>query len=271
MSRSGNMQMRPMSPVNVMVQLRYVCAARRRGRPAKPCKRQYNKGFKPRAQTRKCTACRFAISRPRSPACRSSPACTSITTRRGRPCTSARRGCCATACAATSARYGMSPRIDALLDEAHRLEVIVTDSVVEALALENNLIKQRSPKYNILLRDDKTYPYLQLTHRRGVPARAGRAPRRARRPLLRRPVHAGVARAQDDVAEPQAVRHPLVQRGDHRRARPPVPRVRHQALPRAVRPRALLARASIASRSSTRSCSSKGRNDELRRRRCASG
>src|SRR4026209_1974736 len=59
--------------------------------------------------------------------------------------------------------YGMSPRIDALLDEAERLEVIVTDSVVEALALENHLIKQRSPKYNILLRDDKNYPYLHLT------------------------------------------------------------------------------------------------------------
>ena len=58
---------------------------------------------------------------------------------------------------------GMSPRIDALLDEASRLEVIVTDSVVEALALENHLIKQRAPKYNILLRDDKNYPYLQLT------------------------------------------------------------------------------------------------------------
>jgi excinuclease ABC subunit C len=59
--------------------------------------------------------------------------------------------------------YGMSPRTDALLDEAVRLEFIVTDSVVEALALENNLIKTRNPRYNILLRDDKNYPYLQLT------------------------------------------------------------------------------------------------------------
>src|SRR5688572_10091827 len=59
--------------------------------------------------------------------------------------------------------HGMSPRIDALLDEAQHLEVIVTDSVMEALALENHLIKQRTPKYNILLRDDKNYPYLQLT------------------------------------------------------------------------------------------------------------
>jgi len=59
--------------------------------------------------------------------------------------------------------YGGDPKTDALLNEIAKLEVIVTDSVVEALALENNLIKQRTPKYNILLRDDKTYPYLQLT------------------------------------------------------------------------------------------------------------
>src|SRR6476646_5853236 len=61
------------------------------------------------------------------------------------------------------AAYGGDPKTDALLSEVARLEVILTDSVVEALALENHLIKQRTPKFNILLRDDKNYPYLQLT------------------------------------------------------------------------------------------------------------
>src|SRR5216683_329352 len=65
--------------------------------------------------------------------------------------------------------YGTDPKTDALLEEIARLEVIVTDSVVEALALENNLIKQRSPRYNILLRDDKSYPFLQLTTNEAFP------------------------------------------------------------------------------------------------------
>ncbi|MSO62254.1 MAG: excinuclease ABC subunit UvrC [Acidobacteria bacterium] len=65
--------------------------------------------------------------------------------------------------------YGSNAKTDALLDEITRIEVIVTDSVVEALALENNLIKQRYPKFNILLRDDKNYPYLQLTTSEAFP------------------------------------------------------------------------------------------------------
>jgi excinuclease ABC subunit C len=64
---------------------------------------------------------------------------------------------------------GVHPKTDALLDEADHLEVIVTDSVVEALALENHLVKERAPKYNIRLRDDKNYPYLQLTTTEAFP------------------------------------------------------------------------------------------------------
>ena len=64
---------------------------------------------------------------------------------------------------------GVSPKTDALLEEADSVDVIVTDSVVEALALENHLIKQRTPKYNVLLRDDKNYPYLQLTTAEAFP------------------------------------------------------------------------------------------------------
>ena len=65
--------------------------------------------------------------------------------------------------------WGASPRLDALLTDAEALEYVVTDSAVDALVLENNLIKQRLPRYNIRLRDDKNYPFLKLTTSEAFP------------------------------------------------------------------------------------------------------
>ena len=56
-----------------------------------------------------------------------------------------------------------SLKIARMVSQIERFEYIVTDSELEALVLENNLIKEHRPKYNTMLKDDKTYPYIKVT------------------------------------------------------------------------------------------------------------
>lgn len=56
-----------------------------------------------------------------------------------------------------------SPKIEKMVSKVSRFEYIITDSEMEALVLENNLIKEHRPRYNTMLKDDKTYPYIKVT------------------------------------------------------------------------------------------------------------
>src|SRR5688500_18248065 len=57
----------------------------------------------------------------------------------------------------------IDPRKGSMITEIADFELVLTDTEMEALALENNLIKRHQPRYNVLLRDDKNHPYLKLT------------------------------------------------------------------------------------------------------------
>lgn len=57
-----------------------------------------------------------------------------------------------------------SPKTEILVSKIEDLQIIVTDSEIEALVLENNLIKELKPRYNILLKDDKSFPYIRVTN-----------------------------------------------------------------------------------------------------------
>ncbi len=64
---------------------------------------------------------------------------------------------------------GKTEKIKKMISLIRRFEYIVVDSEMEALVLENNLIKENSPKYNTLLKDDKTYPYIKVTTEEDFP------------------------------------------------------------------------------------------------------
>ena len=81
--------------------------------------------------------------------------------------------------------HGHSPRISLMVRQVCDIEVIVTDSEAEALALESNLIKQNQPHFNVLLKDDKKYPYLCITWSEAYPRLFITRRRRLRSPLDR--------------------------------------------------------------------------------------
>jgi len=58
---------------------------------------------------------------------------------------------------------GHTPRIALMVSMVSSVDFTVTDTEVEALILENNLIKRERPPFNVMMKDDKTYPYLKLT------------------------------------------------------------------------------------------------------------
>ena len=60
--------------------------------------------------------------------------------------------------------HALEPRIASMVEKAADVEIITTDSEVEALILEANLIKSRKPRYNVSLKDDKSYPYIVITN-----------------------------------------------------------------------------------------------------------
>ncbi len=66
-------------------------------------------------------------------------------------------------------RSGLAPKVQALIKHINGIEVTVTHTENEALILENNLIKSLLPRYNILLRDDKSYPYIYLSSHQKFP------------------------------------------------------------------------------------------------------
>ena len=78
-----------------------------------------------------------------------------------------------------------SPRIELMVRQVCEIEFIVTDSEAEALALEANLIKQNQPHFNVLLKDDKKYPYLCITWSEAYPRIFITRRRRFRSPLDR--------------------------------------------------------------------------------------
>ena len=144
-----------------------------------------------------------------------------------------------------------------LVREIADIDYIVVDNEREALALENSLIKQHKPKFNMLLRDDKTYPYIRYTAFEKYP----------RVYVTRRLVKDGShllwavfsaqPRLPDRPLHPQDVSRSVVHGGSDARAPASLPAVLHPPVPRAVRAGTDHGRTSTPRPRATRECFSK--------------
>ena len=132
---------------------------------------------------------------------------------------------------------GADAKTGTLVREAVDVDYIVVANNKEALALENHLIKQKKPRFNILLRDDKTYPYVKLTLGRALSAGVRHAPpeegwQRLLRSVL--PCQPGLSHRGPD---PPALPGSVLQGGPEPLSSAAVPAVLHRALPGALRRR----------------------------------
>ena len=124
-----------------------------------------------------------------------------------------------------------------LVREAADVDYIVVANNKEALALENNLIKQKKPRFNILLRDDKTYPYIKLTLGERYPAGLRHPPPAQGRQLILRPVLPCQPGVPHRGPDPSAFPDSVLQSGSEPLSSATLPAVLHRALPGPVRGR----------------------------------
>ena len=156
-----------------------------------------------------------------------------------------------------------------LINEIDAIDFVTTNNELEAILLENNLIKTNQPRYNILLRDDKSYPYIKVTMSEDYPRVVfTRRLDRKKGDLFYGPFFAGTARRLLKlVADQFKLRScdlDIVDRQE--RAAAALPLLRHAPMPRAVRRRADHAGRCIARWSTTSSSSS-----AASRRSCRTG